>query len=38
MAMSNRGEFGFIDFIKEHKPEYFEKEAQSIIDEEFDKL
>jgi hypothetical protein len=27
-----------IDFIKEHKPEYFEKEAQSIIDEEFDKL
>ena len=27
-----------IDFIKEHKPEYFEKEAQNSIDEEFDKL
>ncbi len=27
-----------IDFIKEQKPEYFEKEAQNSIDEEFDKL
>ena len=27
-----------INFIKEHKPEYFEKEAQNSIDEEFDKL
>ena len=27
-----------IDFIKEHKPEYFEKIAQESIDEEFEKL
>ncbi len=27
-----------VDFIKEHKPEYFEKIAQESIDEEFDKL
>lgn len=27
-----------IDFIKEHKPEYFEQQAHSSIDEEFEKL
>ncbi len=27
-----------IDFIKEHKPEYFEQQAQNNIDEEFEKL
>ena len=27
-----------IDFIKEHKPEYFEQQTQSNIDEEFEKL
>jgi hypothetical protein len=27
-----------IDFIKEHKPEYFEQQTQGNIDEEFEKL